>query len=246
MNQVALTIDVEWAHPVVLDAVVQELNARNLRATFFCTHPGICVDGHERALHPNYRRFGNSAVTDPDVLNGYSDRAFFEEITLRTKTFCPEAVGTRSHNLFWDSALISIYRDAGIKYMSNAFLPLSRGLQPVSRVRGLLELPIYYMDHWDVTEQATGFDLDRLQLGRGGLQVLDFHPNLIFINARSAAHYEASKKHYHDPEALLGLRSAGRGVRALFLEVLDYLAAQPAAPKVLEEIEAQWPTLVSA
>jgi hypothetical protein len=204
------------------------------------------VEGHERALHPNYRRSGNSTVRDPGILNGDSDRAFYKEVTLRTKSFCPEAVGVRGHNLFWDSALASIYLDAGMKYMSNVFLPLSRGLQPVSRVRGLLELPIYYMDHWDVTEQATGFELDRLRLGRGGLQVLDFHPNLIFINAQSAAHYKESKKHYHDPEALLGLRAPGRGVRALFLEVLDYLAAQPEAPRVLEEIEAQWPTLVSA
>jgi hypothetical protein len=246
MNQIALTIDVEWAHPVVLDSLVQELNARNLRATFFCTHAGICVGGHERAIHPNYRRFGNSTIRDADILTSYEDTAFYEEITLRTKAFCPEAVGVRAHNLFWDSALASIYRNAGVKYVSNAFLPLNQSLQPVSRARGLLELPVYYMDYWDVTEQATGLNLGRLRLGSGGLQVLDFHPNLIFINAQSAEHYEESKKHYHEPERLLSLRASGRGVRTLFLEVLDYLAAQPEAPRVLEEIEAQWPNLVSA
>jgi hypothetical protein len=62
MNDVVISIDVEWAHPEVQADVVRLLAERNLRATFFCTHAGISVPGHERALHPNFRRRGNSLL----------------------------------------------------------------------------------------------------------------------------------------------------------------------------------------
>lgn len=237
-GRVAITIDVEWAHPEVLKFLVGELDARQLPATFFCTHAGIELNGHERALHPNFRRQGNSLLDGSREVASLTDIEFYEFVARATQTFCPEAVGSRSHNLFWDSALTAVYRQQGLKYVSNAFLPLAPGLAPVECVKGLLQLPIYYMDYWDMNEGATGFRLDALHLERDGLMVLDFHPNLLFINAQSAAHYAESKRHYHDPERLQALRAPGRGALTLFLEVLDYLAQPGRRPVLLREVEA--------
>lgn len=237
--RVAITIDVEWAHPEVLDFVVGELDARQLRATFFCTHAGIELDGHERALHPNFRRHGNSLLERRrQEVAGLTDVEFYWYIARATQAFCPEAVGSRSHNLFWDSALTQVYREQGLRYVSNAFLPLAPGLAPVERVKGLLELPIYYMDYWDIIEGATGFRLDALRLERDGLMVLDFHPNVLFINAQDAGHYAESKRHYQDPEKLKALRAPGRGALTLFLEVLDHLAQAGRRPVLLRDVEA--------
>src|SRR4051812_40862134 len=57
---VCLTVDVEWAHPVVLADLVSLFNEAGVAATFFVTHAGVELPGHERGLHPNFRRNGDS------------------------------------------------------------------------------------------------------------------------------------------------------------------------------------------
>lgn len=236
-SRAAITIDVEWAHPEVLDYVVRELDSRNLRATFFCTHAGIELRGHERALHPNYRRYGNSLLeAHPEISTTSSELSFYELITTASMAFCPEAVGVRSHHLFWEAGLGPICKRAGLRYTSNTFQPLAEGLKPVTIACDLTELPIYYMDHWDLTECRTSFHLNDLRLETEGLKVLDFHPNLIFINARSSAQYNESKRYYHDPAELRKLRSSGRGIQTLFLELLDALAIRSDDTMLLKDI----------
>jgi hypothetical protein len=237
-SAVALTIDVEWAHPEVLAYVVRELNARKLKATFFCTHAGIDVNGHERALHPNYRRNGNSGYAAGN--QGVPETEFYRNVTLATKAFCPEAIGLRSHHLFWESGLAGICLDAGLRYVSNCFLPLCPDLRAVERIKGLIELPIYYMDFWDVKESSAVKRPDQLNLEQNGLKVLDFHPNLIYTNARSIAQYEESKSYYNDPERLAASRAPGRGVQTLFLELLDILAVRECRPVLLKDVDASF------
>ena len=181
---VSLTVDVEWAHPRVLMDVVSMLDQRGLRATFFCTHAGIDVPGHERAIHPNFRRENNSVWGDPAVRKaaGRGETEYWQTVVSAFQRFCPEAIGVRSHGLFYDSRLLGVYQAAGLRYDSSCFMPLARGLQPVWIREGILELPIYYMDFWDISERATGFRLDGVRLEEPGLRVLCFHPNLIYAN----------------------------------------------------------------
>lgn len=236
--EVALTIDVEWAHPTVLADVVSALDERGLRATFFCTHEGISVPGHERALHPNFRRNGDADRNGRVAPANETDADFYRRIVGATREFCPEAVGVRAHSLFFDSDLVSVYRAAGLDYDSSSFLPLTRHLAPVWKGQGLLELPLYYMDHWDLVEQATGLDLEALRLDEPGLKVLAFHPNLVYLNAATARDYVDSKARYHDPEWLRRRRRRGRGVRTLFHDLLDALATRPRLPVLAELTES--------
>jgi hypothetical protein len=242
MNDVVISIDVEWAHPEVQADVVRLLAERNLRATFFCTHAGISVPGHERALHPNFRRRGNSllATHDPRRVNRWNDTELYQFIVRSTQAFCPEAVGVRSHCLFYDSALLPVYGELGIQYESTYLLPLAPGLSPVWKSGAVLALPLYYMDHWDLESQVTGFALEGLRLDQPGLKVLSLHPNLIFTNAASIGQYIESKAYYHDPERLLKSRHTGRGTRTLFLELLDRLANNGIPVRTLDEINKQW------
>jgi hypothetical protein len=225
-SEVVLTIDVEWAHPEVLADVVSSLDERGLRATFFCTHEGISVPGHERALHPNFRRHGNTQL-DAGAPTDEPDLGFYRRIVDRARSFCPEAVGVRAHSLFYDSDLLAVYRSAGLQYDSSCLLPLVPGLTPIWRGRGILELPLYYMDYWDLTEQATGFELPALRLDRPGLKVVAFHPNLVYLNAATGQEYLDAKERYHDPDWLRHKRRSGRGARTLFHELLDSLAGGP-------------------
>ncbi len=221
----------------MLDDVVTALDERGLRATFFCTHEGISVPGHERALHPNFRRQGNTQLDGASPAD--SELGFRQQIVDAVRGFCPEAVGVRAHSLFCETELLSVYRAAGLQYDSSALLPLVPGIAPFVQGRGIVELPLYYMDHWDLVEQATAFGLSDLRLDAPGLKVVGFHPNLVYLNAATERDYLDSKAHYHDPDWLRRHRRPGRGVRTLFHELLDRLASGP-APPTLGDLNARF------
>ena len=243
-SRVAVTIDVEWAHPEVLRDVLSLLDERGVTATLFCTHDGIDAGRHERALHPNFLREGNSAWNDPSVVEAarQGELAYWRRVVEAWRNFAPEAVGVRPHGLFYQSLLLPIYAEAGLQYDSSDFLPLMTGLQPVWKGSGILELPIYYMDYWDMREQATGFSLENLRLDEPGLKVLCFHPNLIYANYSCVGSYLETKGDYHDPRKLLEFRRAASktGVRDLFLRLLDRLATSATPAPTLGEINAAW------
>lgn len=242
-NLVCLTIDVEWASPEVLQDIITLLDERELRATFFCTHADINLDGHERAIHPNFRRNGDTIQKlnqemGGDTLNHYTDKMVYEYVVRHTKTFCPTAVGVRAHSLFYDSELLPIYRQAGIEYDSSHSLPLASGLCPIWKEHDILEMPIYYVDHIDLIKQMSGFRLEGLRMEQPGMKVFDFHPNMIFLNATTEDDYLKSKPYYHDFKKLLSLRRAGAGIRKLFIELLDYIKKEKLTTAVLADVNA--------
>jgi hypothetical protein len=244
LDSFCLTIDVEWAAPAVLADVVHLLDERGLRATFFCTHGGINVPGHERALHPNFRRNENSMPHPRQELGSAladsPDRMFYQRVIQTVHAFCPEAIGVRAHSLFYSSDLLPIYQQSGLQYDSSYVLPLAPSLQPVQKECDILEIPVYYMDHLDLINQTSEFSLQGLRLDRPGLKVFDFHPNLVFINASTNEQYLDSKAWYDDPERLLERRHPGRGVRTLFQELLDFMVTSGLPVVSLADLNAAW------
>jgi hypothetical protein len=240
----AFTVDVEWAHPAVLADLVRLFDGHGVRATFFCTHPGVEVPGHERGLHPNFRRNGDTLSRFPKVsgrtLADCTDDELHRFVLARTKEFAPEAVGLRSHSLYYDSSLMPLYRELGLHYDSSYMMPLEPGLRPVMKEFGVLELPVFYMDHQDLISDCADFRLEALRLDRPGLKVLDFHPNIVYVNAPDNDHYLRCKACYHDPDGLLRMRSDRRGARSLLLDLLEYAAARPGRTATLAEINAAW------
>ena len=239
-----ITIDVEWACREVLAEIVRLLNERGLRATFFCTHADIDVPGHERAIHPNFRRNGDTLRQLYRNLDGaqedLTDEMVYRHVIHGTKAFCPEAIGVRAHSLFYESDLLAIYREAGLQYDSSYFLPLVPDLKLFWKERDILEIPIYYMDHFDLIARATGFRLAALRLDEPGIKVFDFHPNLVFINASSEEEYLKSKSYYHDYDKLLRSRNPRRGARTLFLDLLDFIARTELPTMTLAELNSEW------
>jgi hypothetical protein len=235
-----LSVDEEWANSDVLSDLVRMLDERRLRATFFCTKSGIKVPGHERALHPNFRRTGDTVRNFRHATNvpleTWTDAQVYAHVVETTRTFCSEAIGVRGHSLFYDSELLPLYRKAGIEYDSSCSLPLMEGLRPIWKEDNILEFPIYYIDHFDLKSGRTGFQLENLRLNRPGLKVFDFHPNIIFINAASDSDYQACRPFYHDYERLLEFRRPGRGARTLFLELIDEIARQHLPTTTLGEL----------
>jgi len=242
---ICLSFDVEWAAPDVVADVVAALDERGLRATFFCTHAGVDVPGHERGIHPNFRRGGDTvAALEKEIgraaFGALDERQLFTQIIEHTRRFCPEAVGVRTHSLFFELLMLPAFEELGLAYDSSYLLPLQPHLSPFSAMWGVTELPIYYMDHLDLVNGLTEFRLDDLKLERPGMKVFNFHPQLFFLNAAEDAHYQDSKVDYRDVDALAARRYTGRGLRDLTLDLLDELAARDIPPVTLLELAESW------
>ena len=126
------------------------LDERGLRATFFVTHGGVDVPGHERGIHPNFRRdgdvvkaIGTRVASDAGAPD---DAAVYEHVVAAFKDFAPEARGVRAHSLHYDLLLLPIYQRHGIEYDSSYQMPLLRDLRPFWKECGILEIPIYFND----------------------------------------------------------------------------------------------------
>jgi hypothetical protein len=240
---VCITVDAEWAASDVLDDLRRLFDERGLSATFFCTHADISVGRHERALHPNFRASGDTirqlrATQGDRVL--LDDSAVFRHVLAETLSYAPEAKGVRGHSLHYDSMLMPIYAELGVEYDSTYLIPLVSGLRPFWKEYGILELPIYFNDHFELKSAATGFDATHLGFDKPGLKVIDIHPNLMFINAVSDGHYLATKSFYHDVDRLLASRHTGFGVRTMMIDLLDAIAKERRPTATLSEVNAKW------
>ena len=247
---ICFSVDVEWAHPLVLDDLRILLEQAGIAATFFVTHDGVLTPGHERGLHPNFRRDGDSyrallASRGPatDVPSDSQVQRFVLERTLR---FAPEAKGVRTHSLHFDSTLLPLYNQLGLEYDCSYDMPLVAGLRPFWKTHGVLAIPIYYMDHIDIMTGVSQFSVGALGLDRPGLKLFAFHPNMIYLNACSEADYLATKSFYHDPEQLLAARNPGRGVRTLLLELLEQVNARRLPIARLDQVNASWRKMCGA
>ncbi len=222
-DTVCFTVDVEWVADAVLADVRSLFDQFGIAATFFVTHAGVTVPGHERGLHPNFRRNGDTYRALARA-GERSDAEVYEHIIATTHGFAPEAKGVRSHSLFYDSMLLPIYRRFGIEYDCSYQMPFLDHLRPFWKHDGILEIPTYYADHLDLVTGATNFEVARLGLDRPGIKVFDFHPNMVYLNACDEHEYVAAKGFYHDTERLRAARHDGRGVRSLLRDLLAHVS----------------------
>lgn len=239
MNTICFSFDVEWACDEVIADTCSMLEEHGVRGTFFVTHANVNVGKHERAIHPNFRRDGDIYRILPDAGKA-SDSEVYRHVVRTALQYAPEAKGVRSHSLLFDSTLLPIYRDCSLEYDASYRLELVAHLRPFMKQHGILEIPTYYADFYDLVTGATRFDVDNLLLGQPGLKVLDFHPNLIYTNAKTEEAYVRSKQFYKDPERLLAARESGAGTRTLLLDLLRYVVKANIPTMTLADLNAEW------
>lgn len=228
-SRFVVTMDTDWAPQFVLDHALEMLAEYGLGGTVFCTgRYSIPTDrGIEAALHPNFM---------PDSTQGSSA----QEILSLLKGMWPDAVGCRSHRLFWHSGLREVLKAHGLLYDCSALLPL----QPLDRPAdsgGLKHLSIWWSDNQHMIHDfaLNGFDVP----GRdaAGVKVLLFHPLLIYLNVGSREEYLKSVAGLPPlgdvtPKDLERHRRAGPGVESLFRAALRHVADTQGQGPTLERI----------
>ncbi len=192
---ICFTVDVEWASAEVLADLRRLFDQHGVRATFFVTHAGVDLPGHERGLHPNFRRNGDTyrALRDRGDDKILADDDIHAHVMRTTLAFAPEAKGLRTHSLYYDSTLLPLYKKLGLEYDCSYQMPFLPDLRPFWKQHDILEIPTFYGDHLDIIAGATGFAVPALGLDRPGLKVFDFHPNIVYLNASTDGGYMATK-----------------------------------------------------
>jgi hypothetical protein len=227
MNEFLVTLDVDWAPDWACEAVADELERRDVRATWFVTHATPLLerlrtrpDLHELGVHPNFL---------PGSTHGDEPEAVLEHVL----GIVPEAVSVRSHGLFQWGDLFRLLIERGLRVDSSTFLSGLPGIRPVPQWRdrrSLLRVPFYFSDDHELEKPSPRLELAPHRAVHG-LKVFTFHPIHLRLNSARPGPYEELKRHAEDlrdaPRELVERYvESGPGSRTLFEELVDRLAAE--------------------
>ena len=209
LPDICLSFDLDWATETMLEHLYGLLEHARLPVTLMCTHDSpmvrhlMTLPGVQVGLHPNFMRGGDQA----EILKTL--HAMFED-----------AVGVRAHGLFYHSGLLSLYRAAGMGFLSTDLRLLHADIVPFVGWGGLVRLPIYWEDDVHCFCMGDSFEIRTLRLEQTGLKVLNFHPVHLYMNTASLDDYQTNKERVRDPEHEASCRNLGKGIGTLFAALL--------------------------
>ncbi len=204
---VAISIDVDWAHDEVIEYLCAIFDQYRIRATFFCTHKITlqCVRKHELAIHPNFTRDKTEYQTLKELIELY-----------------PEAKGIRNHTLYLHGGLFDLYRQFGVEYDSNYFLP-DQNIAPFLIVENVVELPMFFTDDALHLINHDSYNVAERITKEKGLKIFTFHPIHVFLNTKDGSEYRKAKPYLRNPEELKKFRNRDKGTKDLLIDLLEYV-----------------------
>lgn len=241
MDELAITLDIDWAPDFMIDAVAAMLVEAGVKATWFVTHASPAVDrlrAHggqfELGIHPNF-------------LPGTTHGASPDEILSHCLDIVPDATSLRTHGLAWSSLLFErVLERPQLSVDVSLFVPMARALHPVAfwwRRTMLLRAPYYWEDSCEMSKPIATWSLASLRGTGDGLKIFNFHPVHVFLNTHDFDHYREVKAKAGD------LKNAGRdlfaappeqaGTRTLFAELLHVLSRNGGGTTI-REIGQRW------
>lgn len=234
---VLMTMDEDWANPVVTEDALGLFRRESVPLTFFLTTPLVDHDdlpgddAVEYSIHPFHK-----------------DDIFSKETLEEGMRFLPRPpTGFRNHRRLVENPEMYVSaKELGFEWNSNLGVSNSSGYAtgtgvPLRIVQGtktfdILEFPINFEDDVHFTTcHDLGFDGTHVQ---GILEmnmesfhsffVFGFHPIHVFLNSSSAKEYESAKKEgvLEDPKSLMTFRKPlleKEGTRTLLLGILEFI-----------------------
>lgn len=227
-NLPVITLDVDWAPDCIIEDVANLLIERCVKATWFVTHASPAVEAlrrhndlFEMGIHPNFKEGSTHGRT-------------MDEVVAHCLALVPDAVSARSHGLIQSDYLWRHYSErTPIRYECSTYLGPIPCVYPSHfywKRRSLIRIPFVYQDNIEMDRPAPVWDPASLLEGKQGIQMLNFHPFYIYLNACSMDVFECVKKADRPLQELceadlLSLRREGIGARTMFIRTLDYLSA---------------------
>jgi hypothetical protein len=192
VDEVLLTIDIDWAPDFAVDCVADRLLAHGVRATWFITH-----------LSPAIRRLTQYPVLfelgiHPNFLPGSTHGETPEAVLRHCLALVPTASSMRTHGLVQSTQLLrQIAAHGSITADVSTFLPYAPDLQPVPCLWsdcGLLRIPFFWADDHAMEQPVPSWQLAPLLALGKGLKVFAFHPIHLYLNAPNIRAYQALKR----------------------------------------------------
>lgn len=181
MNNIVLSIDIDWAPDFMIEDTINILSKCGTKATWFVTHKTDMLEeirknkNFELGLHPNFLK---------DFKNGEDYSKTIENLL----SFVPDAKGIRTHALFYHHYLLEVYVKYGLKYDSSIYLKEISGILPFVVSVGnkkIVKIPFFWSEECNL-KQNVSFD-------NIGLKVLCLHPVHIFLNSCNPENYTRLK-----------------------------------------------------
>lgn len=224
---ICVTLDIEWLSDVVIDFVADILKFHKVPSTWFVTHPSPAVDRLRKApelfelgIHPNFMASST---------HGQSPR----EVLKHCMSIVPDAVSMRSHGLLQSTSILGeVLTHSPIKIDFSLYLPGCDNLMPFKyrwKDRALVRVPFCWEDDFALENDTPSWSLDVLLSSGSGLRVFNFHPLLIYLNSTDLISYREFRGKVNNlnsvsaQELELFVRKNNRGVRSLFIELVEYL-----------------------
>jgi hypothetical protein len=225
-SEIVLTFDVDWAPDFILNHVAGFLIERNVKSTWFITHPSPAVERlrqyphlFELGIHPNFKP-ASTHGNDPQEVIDYC------------LSLVPNAKSVRTHSLFQSSPILDLLiGSTSCSHDVSLFLPRTPCLRPVEYIRGgkkLIRIPYVWEDDFEMDHPAPFWHIGQLLTIGDGLKVLNFHPIHIYLNSETLDNYTSLLRHdikYGELTESIAepFVHHGTGTKTMFLEVLDYL-----------------------
>jgi hypothetical protein len=226
-DDVAITLDVDWAPDFIIDHAARLLVEHGVKATWFITHASPAVSRLRE--HPTLFELG----IHPNFLPGSTHGDTVAAVLAHCFELVPDARSVRTHALYQSASILrALVNEHRLTTDLSLFLPRMPGIQPVEfRVDGrtLLRVPYLWEDSLEIEHEAPRFELGELLAGGGGLKILNFHPTHVFLNSRTTAAYaqlklRAPRLSDLTEEVAQGCITEGPGTQTMFRQALEHLA----------------------
>jgi len=227
MNEIIITIDVDWAPDKIISQVVHSLLEYKIKSTWFVTHNSLEIqkmkkhsDLFELGLHPNFTKRSTQ---------GENPRAVMEYLL----KIVPKAKSIRNHGLVQSSKLLELVGEKfNIHYDVSLFVPHTKNLVPhkifFSKNKSLLRFPYFWEDDEELNRPNPIFDIKHPSYHQPGLKIFNFHPIHIFLNSRDPDNYKKIKRKINCPKTSFKSLSPfiynGKGIGSFFEEVLCFIS----------------------
>lgn len=213
--KIAFTCDIDWANDEVISDTLKLFYDNNIRCTLFVTHKSKAIDLCDRNLfeigiHPNFNN---------NIINGNGKPA--QEILKNLIKLYPEAIGVRSHSITSSTPLLEIFKDNGIKYESNQFIPYSKKIRPYKCWNDITITPYNFEDDVHYL-YGKSFDISLYEEFKSSeFLIMDFHPIHIYLNTDTQERYQKARDFLHTNQLSNFKNTQVFGVRDLLLRTFE-------------------------
>lgn len=237
-KELYLTFDMDWAIDEVLADFYSLIKELSVVGTIHVTHETNFLNLLRKdnildcGIHPNYNY----------CLGGVNEDGSAKDILEKIINIVPEAKCVRSHALTTSSIISKRYKNYGIEYDLNMYIPIQSGMRIFpykSPVGDTVVLPFIFEDDLYLAEsEHRGI---RFYLGDDfeAPRIFNFHPIHLYLNTDQMETYEAARPFFKDIDQLKRMRNTENyGIRNFFIDLIE--AAKKDNWDIRKIIDGDW------